>query len=147
MTSSVWPSFSSKVTVVTEPLSPPSSFVQTMREGGVTSMYRPKKSIPSPKLRRYVPPVRTSISQACSCMRIDFGPHHLWKSSGFDQASKTRRAGASNERVTTSSRSDLRSTVVRVPLATSLLLRASILLLLLFHFFEDLVQLSEPLVP
>jgi hypothetical protein len=38
MTSSVWPPFSSKVTVVTEPFSPPSSFVQTMREGGVTSM-------------------------------------------------------------------------------------------------------------
>src|SRR3954468_24795439 len=113
MTSSVWPPFSSKVTVVTEPLSPPSSFVQTMREGGVTSMYRPKKSIPSPKLRRYVPPVRTSISHDRSVMPIDLGTHHFLNSSGLDHASNTRRAGASNIRVTTSSRSDVLCTVVR----------------------------------
>ena len=91
MTSSVRPSFSSNVTVVTEPFSPPSSFVQTMSEGGVTSMYRPKKSMPSPKLSP-IPPVRTSISHEFSFMPIDFGTHHLWNSSGFDQASNTRQA-------------------------------------------------------
>src|SRR5215468_2702280 len=45
MTSSVLPPFSSKVTVVTGPPSPASSFVQTRRECGVTSMYLPKNAI------------------------------------------------------------------------------------------------------
>ena len=115
--------------MVTEALSPPSSFVQTMREGGVTSMYRPKKSIPSPKLRRYVPPVRTSISHDRSVMPIDLGTHHFLNSSGLDHASNTRRAGASNIRVTTSSRSDVRCTVVRF-IAGSLCFLSSMQLLL-----------------
>ncbi|MNL88041.1 hypothetical protein D3C87_2175140 [compost metagenome] len=38
------PSLSVNVTVVTDPSSP-SSFVQTMRVGGVTSIYRPKKAM------------------------------------------------------------------------------------------------------
>jgi hypothetical protein len=42
MTSSVLSPFSSKVTVVTGPPSPPSSLVHTRREYGVTSMYLPK---------------------------------------------------------------------------------------------------------
>src|SRR3954447_3709984 len=103
--------------------------------------------MPSPKLSRYLPPVRTSISQARSFMPIDFGTHHLWNSSGFDQASNTRCAGASNERVTTSSRSDLRSRVVRFIAAASRVLLASIPVLLLLEFFDDLVQLAEPRVP
>src|SRR5262249_25160473 len=53
-TSNVLPSASVRVTVVTEPFSPPSSFVQTMRDGGVTSRYLPKKSMPSPNPRRYL---------------------------------------------------------------------------------------------
>ena len=53
-------------------------------------------------------------------MPIDFGTHHLWNSSGFDQASNTRRGRAVERRVTTSSRSDLRSTVVRFVAAASL---------------------------
>src|SRR5262245_33245181 len=103
--------------------------------------------MPSPKLRRYVPPVRTSISHDRSVMPIDFGTHHSLNSSGFDQASKTRRAGASNVRVTTSSRSDFRSTVVRVRASGSLWVLASIQLLLPFQFLDDLVQLAEPRVP
>src|SRR5690606_9030116 len=79
-TSSVLPSFSSKVTVVTGPSSP-SSFVQTMREGGVTSMYLPKNAIGCSKsgwlkTKRYVPPVRTSASQETSVMPKEGGVHH-----------------------------------------------------------------------
>src|SRR5215467_2536300 len=102
--------------------------------------------MPSPKLRRYVPPVRTSISHDRSVMPIDFGTHHFLNSSGLDHASNTRRAGASNVRVTTSSRSDILCTVVRF-MTGSLCFLASIQLLLPFQFFDDLVQLAEPRVP
>src|SRR5262249_4510661 len=98
--------------------------------------------MPSPKLRRYLPPVRTSISHDRSVMPIDFGTHHFLNSSGLDQASNTRRAGASNVRVTTTSRSDFLCTVVRL-----LCSPASLLLLLAFQFFDALVQLAEPRVP
>src|SRR5687767_3274936 len=47
MTNSVLPSFSSNVTVVTGPPSPPSSLVHTRRECGVTSRYVPKNAIAS----------------------------------------------------------------------------------------------------
>src|SRR3954454_9669363 len=138
MTSIVLPSFSVRVTVVMEPFPPPSSFVHTMRDGGVTSRYVPWKSMPSPNSRRYVPPVRTSISQERSVMPIDFGTHQRVNSSGFDHASNTRRAGASKHRVTTTSRSDFRSTCVMFSVgATSLCLLASMGLLLLFQFFDD----------
>src|SRR5262245_461291 len=102
--------------------------------------------MPSPKLRRYLPPVRTSISQERSVMPMDFGTHHFLNSSGFDQASNTRRAGASKLRVTMTSRSDFRCTVVRFT-AASLCFLASIRFLLPFQFFDDLVQLAEPRVP
>jgi hypothetical protein len=46
-------------------------------------------------------------------MPIDFGTHHRLNSSGFVHASNTMRAGPLKLRVTTSSRSDVRSTVVR----------------------------------
>src|ERR1043165_8289204 len=98
--------------------------------------------MPSPKLRRYVPPVRTSISQERSVMPIDFGTHHFSNRSGLDHASNTRRAGASNVRVTTSSRSDVLSTVVRF-MTGSLCFLAAIELLLPFQFFDDVVQLAE----
>src|SRR5262245_46197155 len=148
MTSSVLPPFSSKVTVVTGPASPPSSFVQTSRECGVTSIYRPKNSSFSPNTRRYPPPARTSISQVRRTMPIDFGTHHCLNSSGFVHASNKRRAGALNVRVTTSSRSDVRSTVVRFFMRVgSLSLFASIDLLLPFQFLDNLVQLVEACVP
>src|SRR5690348_6954578 len=102
--------------------------------------------MPSPKPRRYLPPVRTSISQECSVMPRDFGTHQRLKSSGFDQASNTRRAGALKVRVTTTSRSDFLTTVVRLP-GDSLLLPASIGLLLALHLFENLVQFVEARVP
>src|SRR5258706_5250841 len=153
MTSSVLPAFSSKVTVVTAPPSPPSSLVQTRRECGVTSMYLPKNSIGFgnaswPNTRRYVPPTRTSASQESRDTPVDFGAHHRLSSSGLVHASNTMRAGPSKVRVTTSSRSDFRSTVVRFFMGVgSLSLLASIDLLLSFEFLDNLVQLVEACVP
>src|ERR1700757_4100571 len=152
MTSDVLPPFSSKVTVVTGPASPPSSLVQTRRECGVTSIYLPKNSAGFeaswPNTKRYLPPTRTSISQERRNMPIDFGAHHCLNSSGLVHASKTIRAGPLKVRVTTSSRSDFRSTVVRFFIGVaSLSLLASIDLLLSFQFLDDLVQLVEACVP
>src|SRR6476661_2426291 len=149
MTSSVLPPFSSKVTVVTGPPSPPSSLVQTRRECGVTSRYVPKNAIASgSNSRRYLPPTRTSISQERRNMPSDFGTHHCLNSSGLVHASNTRRAGPLMIRVTTSSRSDFRSTVVRGFMgAGSLSLLASISLLLPFQFFDNRVQLVKAQVP
>src|SRR5262245_36779513 len=79
-------------------------------------------------------------------MPIDFGSHHRLNSSGLVHASNTMRGGALNVRVTTSSRSDFRSTVV----LSSLSLFASINLLLLFfpfQFLDNLVQLVETGIP
>src|SRR5499433_1783495 len=152
MTSSVLPPFSSKVTVVTGPPSPPSSLVQTRREWGITSRYLPKNSsgfeASWPNTKRYLPSVRTSISQERRNMPIDFGTHHCLNSSGLVHASNTMRAGPLKVRVTTTSRSDLRSTVVRFFIGlASLSLIASIDLLLPFQFLDNLVQLVEACVP
>src|SRR5262245_10135102 len=104
--------------------------------------------MPSPKLRRYLPPVRTSISQERSVMPIDFGTHHCLNSSGLVHASNTMRAGALKVRVTTTSRSDFRSTVVRFFIGlASLSLLASIDLLLPFQLLDNLIQLVEARVP
>src|SRR5499426_2340310 len=81
-------------------------------------------------------------------MFIDFGAHHCVNSSGVVHASNTMRAGPLNVRVTTSSRSDLRSTAVRFFIGVaSLSLLASIDLLLPFQFLDNLVQLVEARVP
>src|SRR6185369_14058797 len=106
-------------------------------------MYLPKTSItfepPTPNTRRYLPPMRTSISQESRDMPIDFGTHQRLNSSGLVHASNTMRAGPSKVRVTTSSRSDLRSTVVWFaaigPVSLSLL--AFIDLLLPFQFLDN----------
>src|SRR4051812_17968241 len=151
MTTRVSPPLSSNVTVVTAPPSPPSSFVQTRREGGVTSMYRPKNSIGCSEpgwrnTKRYGPPARTSASQETKDTPNDFGAHHRMSSSGVVQASNTIRAGATKVRVTTSSRSDVRSTVVRF--FTGVLSPfAAIGFFLLFQFLDDLVRLVEACVP
>src|SRR4026209_269080 len=98
--------------------------------------------------RRYLPPTRTSISQESRDRPVDFGTHHRLNSSGLVHASNTRRAGPLKVRVTTSSRSDFRSTVVRFLLgATSLSLLASIDLLLPFQFLDNFVQLVKARVP
>src|SRR4051812_8255271 len=68
----------------------------------------------------------------------DFGTHHRLNSSGVVHASNTMRAGALKVRVTTSSRSDFRSTAVLL-----LLVFAPIGLLLPFQFLDHLVQRVE----
>src|SRR5215468_2827212 len=153
MTSSVLPSFSSKVTVVTGPPPSPSSLVQTRRECGVTSRYLPKNAMGSGNAswrntNRYMPPTRTSASQEVMVRPSDFGDHHRLSSSGLVHASKTLRAGALKVRVTTSSRSDLRSVVVGFFMGVgSFSLLASIGLLLPFQFRDNLVQLIEACGP
>src|SRR5215471_15257042 len=145
---SVLPPFSSKVTVVTAPSSL-SSLVQTRRVYGATSMYLPKNAIGCSEAawrntKWYVPPVRTSASQERKDTPNDFGAHHRLSSSGLVQASNTMRAGALNLRVTTSSRSDFRSTVVRFfPEVGSISPFAPIDPFLLFQFLDDPVQLVE----
>src|SRR5262249_12008883 len=148
MTSSVLPPLSSKVTVVTGPPSPPSSLVQTRRECGVTSRYLPKNGIgsevPCLNTRRSPPPTRTSSSQESRDRPNDFGTHHRLNSSGLVNASNTTRAGPLMVRVTTISRSDFRSTVVRFFVgAGSISLLAFIDSLLPFQFLDNLVQLLE----
>src|SRR5262249_15899402 len=140
-----------KVTVVTAPSSL-SSLVQTRREYGITSTYLPKNAIgfesPWPNSNRYPPPTRTSISQESSDAPLDFGAHHRLNSSGLVPASNTMRAGPLKVRVTTSSRSDFRSTIVRFFIGVgSLSLLASIDLLLPFQFLDNLVQPVEACVP
>src|SRR5262245_30733862 len=114
-------------------------------------MYLPKNAIGSepslPNTKRYVPPTRTSISQESRDALIDFGTHHRLNSSGLVQASNTMRAGALKVRVTTSSRSDVRSAVVRFFMGVGSSLFASIDFLLPFQFLDNLVQLVEACVP
>src|ERR1700685_4555432 len=116
-------------------------------------MYLPKNSIVCseaawPNTKRYVPPVRTSVSQEMKDIPNDFGAHHRLSNSGLVHASNTMRAGASKVRVTTSSRSDVRSTVVRFFMGVGLLsILASIYLLLPCQFLDNLVQLVEACVP
>src|SRR4051812_21679096 len=88
-----------------------------MREGGVTSIYLPKNAMGCSEAgwlntKRYVPPVRTSASHETKEIPNDFGAHHCLSNSGLVQASNTMCAGPLKVRVTTSSRSDFRSTVV-----------------------------------
>src|SRR4051794_26865666 len=153
MTTRVSAPRSSKVTVVTAPSSPPSSLVQTRRECGITSLYRPKNAIGSGEAgwrntKRYVPPTRTSMSQESSDSSNDFGTHQRLNSSDLVHASNTMRAGPLKVRVTTNSRSDFRSTVVRFFMAVgSLSLFASIDLLLPLQFLDNVVQLVETCLP
>src|SRR3712207_2298153 len=70
------------------------------------------------------------------------GTHQRRNSSASAHALNTMCGGASNRRVTTSSRSPFRSTAVRF-CATGLVACPSILFLLL-HLVKDLVQSIEP---
>src|SRR5207342_1762702 len=150
MTTNVLPPFSAKVTVVTEPSSL-SSLVQTRRECGVTSLYVPKNAAcesPCANSKRYRPPTRTAISQESRVMPIDFGTHHCLSSSGRVHASNTRRAGPLKVRVTTSSRSDFRSTVVRFFVGVgSVPLFSTIAFFLSFQGLDHRVQRLEARAP
>src|ERR1700753_199451 len=89
-----------------------------------------------------------SISRESTEMPADFGTHHRKNKSGVVHASNTRRAGASNVRVTTSSRSDFRSVVVRFFVGLGWFsFPAFIDHLLLFQFLDDLVELGEARIP
>src|SRR5260370_34155933 len=146
----VVPLLSSKVTVLTAPPSL-SSFVQTRRECGVTSLYVPKNAIcesPCANSRRYLPPTRTSISQESRDIPIDFGTHHFLNSSGLVHASNTMRAGPLKALVQTISRSAFRSTVVRLFMVLgSLSLFASNDLLPLLQFLNNGVHRVDACVP
>src|SRR4029079_10871232 len=151
MTASVFPPFSSKVTVVTGPPSPPSSMVHARREYCFTSTYVPKNAAGSglaSNTNRYLPPTRASTSQDSKVIPIDLGTHHRLSNSALVNASNTMRAGPLMVRVTTTSRSDFRSTVVRFCTGPGLLsVLAFIALLLSCEFLDNLVQLVEAFVP
>src|SRR5262249_22704136 len=94
--------------------------------------------------KRYVPPVRTSASQERKDTPNDFGAHHRLSSSGLVQASNTICAGPSKVRVTTSSRSDFRSTAVPYFVGLiSLSLLSSIGFRLLFQSLDKRVHPVE----
>src|SRR5690349_3860155 len=98
--------------------------------------------------RRYLPPTRASISQDSSVIPIDLGTHQRLNSSASVNASNTIRAGPLMVRVTTTSRSDVRSTVVRFVTGPGLLsLLVLIALLLSCEFLDHLVQLVEACLP
>src|SRR5262245_55732469 len=81
-------------------------------------------------------------------MPIDLGTHHCLSSSGRVHASKTRRAGALKVRVTTSSRSDFRSTVVRFFVGVgSIALCSTIDFVLSFQCLENRVQRLKACAP
>src|ERR1700693_4750591 len=98
--------------------------------------------------RRYLPPTRTSASKESRDRPKDFGTHHCLNSSGLVHASNTMRAGPLIVRVTTSSRADIRSDVVRFFMGVcSLAVLVSIALLLAFQFIDHLLQFIEARVP
>src|SRR5512145_1784669 len=78
----------------------------------------------------------------------DFGTHHCLNSSGLVHASNTMRAGPLIVAVTTSSRADFRSDVVRFFMVVgSLAVLAFIAFLLAFQLFDHLLQFIEARVP
>src|SRR4051794_8396572 len=80
-------------------------------------------------------------------MPNDFGTHHCRNRSASVHASNTTSRGPSIVRVTTSSWSDVRSTVVRSIVVASAALGVSIVPLLLSSLRDDLLQPVEPRVP
>src|SRR5262245_1963721 len=84
-----------------------------------------------------------SISQEATVIPIDFGSHQRMNSSGFAHASNTIRAGALKVRVTTSSRSDFRSAVVRFVMDVRSTSLVSIDHLLPLQLLDDVVELVE----
>src|SRR5204863_8810025 len=121
------------------------------REYGLTSVYEPKNATGSgtwSNTNRYLPPTRASASQDSRVIPIDLGTHQRLSSSALVNASNTMRAGPLMVRVTTTSRSDFRSTVVRFFTGPGLLsILAFIALLLSCVFLDNLVQLVEAFVP
>src|ERR1044072_2610267 len=149
--SAVVPPSAARAPVVPAPSSPPSSLAHARREYGVTSTYVPKNAAGSglwSNTSRYLPPTRASTSQDSRVIPIDLGTPQRWNSSALVNASNTIRAGPLMVRVTTTSRSDVRSTVVRFFTGSGLLsILALIALLHSCQFLDNLVQLVEAFVP
>ena len=84
MTTRVSAPRSSKVTVVTAPSSPPSSFVQTRRECSITSLYRPKNAMGSGEAgwlntKRYVPPIAgVVLHYELALQRLELLARQVW---------------------------------------------------------------------
>src|SRR5262249_17857104 len=76
-----------------------------------------------------------------------FGTHQRLNSSGLVQASNTRRAGPLTVRVTTSSRSDFRSTVTPFCMGARSLSFAGIGHFLTLQFLDNLIQRVEARLP
>src|ERR1044071_7861957 len=88
------------------------------------------------------------MSQDSKVIPIDLGTHQRLSNSALVNASNTMRAGPLMVRVTTTSRSDVRSTVVRFFTGPGLLsIVAFIALLLLCQFLDNLVQRVKAFVP
>src|SRR2546422_5967853 len=103
---------------------------------------------PRSTLFPYTTLFRASTSQDSRLIPIDLGTHQRLSSSALVNASNTMRAGPLMVRVTTTSRSDFRSTVVRFFTGPGLLsILAFIALLLSCEFLDNLVQLVEAFVP
>src|SRR5262249_28657623 len=91
---------------------------------------------------------RASTSQDSRVIPIDLGTHQRLSSSALVRASNTMRAGPLMVRVTTTSRSDVRSTVVRFFTRLGLLsIFAFIALLLSCEFLDNLVTLVDASAP
>src|SRR5215813_5249337 len=87
------------------------------------------------------------MSHESSDGAIAFGTHQSLNNSDLLQASKTMCAGALNVRVTTSSRSDLRSTAVRFVAPGLPSFPSGICLLLAFQLLDNLIQRVETCAP
>src|SRR5215469_3188252 len=87
------------------------------------------------------------MSHESSDRPADFGTHQRLNQSGVLHASKTMCAGALNVRVTTSSRSDWRSTAVRFMVARLPSFLSGIGLLLVFQVLDNFVQRVEACAP
>src|SRR3954471_15899108 len=102
-----------------------------------------------PKTYRYRPPTRTSAWH--SMRTTPAGAHQRRRSSGFVMASKTVPGRARNQRRTTSSRPEARSTCVPARVIDSFSFRwvsaAMDPLLFLFELGEQPVEHAEALVP
>src|SRR4051812_29801694 len=87
------------------------------------------------------------MSSDCNRALIACGSHHCPNSCGVVHAWKTRRAGASNVRLTTTSRSEVRSTLTGRAAAGWLLPVLSIGALLVLEVCDHVVQRAEARVP
>src|SRR6266702_6722124 len=123
----------------------------TERSGGARSRYTPRIPMVLPSgprsTKRKPPPTLKSTSQTAS--DHPRGPNHCFRSSGLENASKTRWRGASKTRVITISRS-VGVVTFNVPvffIGNLLSLFSCAFLLSGFHFIEQDIQAFEAAFP